>query len=108
MCMTNSDRTRDATFKAMYTDQQPFAFPTGSDLLILDYEQRKSHLKKLGQKLEEMRSKHHRLLLQQVSTALPPNKIARKAQGTRPHRSQVNIVSRLFGWSGPNHDDLGL
>lgn len=37
-----------------------------SDLLILDFEQRKSHLKKLGQKLEEMRSKHHLLLLEQV------------------------------------------
>lgn len=37
-----------------------------SDLLILDFEQRKSHLKKLGQKLEEMKNKHHLLLLEQV------------------------------------------
>lgn len=37
-----------------------------SDLLILDFEQRKLHLKKLGQKLDDMRSKHHLLLLEQV------------------------------------------
>lgn len=39
-----------------------------SDLLILDFEQRKLHLKKLGQKLDGMRSKHHLLILEQVGS----------------------------------------
>eukprot|EP00903_Cladosiphon_okamuranus_P011055 g10437.t1 len=63
-CLTRAKKERDNLRREVTSLRQSQGF-ANSDLLILDYERRKSHLKKLGQKLEEMRSKHDRLLVEQ-------------------------------------------
>ncbi|CAM9317093.1 unnamed protein product [Ectocarpus sp. 12 AP-2014] len=64
--LTRAKKDRDTLRREVASLRQSQGF-ANSDLLILDFEQRKLHLKKLGQKLEEMKSKHHLLLLEQES-----------------------------------------
>ncbi|CAN0439426.1 unnamed protein product [Ectocarpus sp. 12 AP-2014] len=64
--LTRAKKDRDTLRREVASLRQSQGF-ANSDLLILDFEQRKSHLKKLGQKLEEIKSKHHLLLLEQES-----------------------------------------